>query len=488
MLKFKQFLKEGGNIKVGGVGANPINVTDKNRGHIASDIHHALSSLHDSFHNEHGGHLFGKNKKALENGSAFAGSTKHLMDKKISDKEYAKHKPTTSDIDVQIPHEHKEALTKHLTPGKKFGKYTVVGTKGHGHEVSAILKHENGQHHQIDFEATHYHKDEPHVGEQFLHSSNWEDTKKGIKGVHHKLLLNAAGGSKYKFSNTNGLKSRTDETDAGTKHPQEVTKKLFGHDADSSKIHSFTGVTDLIKKHYHPSHHQEIYDKFKDSLKKHKGIDHEPAINHLKNNLKVKDSINESEEEHHTTVVPMTGFSPFSHMGHAHDLGRKVMSLPGTKHVGISGKSDLYSGEERANILHRQWGGDKNVHAHVVKFAGETIKKAHDSLPAKGKKILHLVVGHDRRKMAEDLKSALEHNKLKEMKGHKFDEIHIHHPDDVNRSHGMSGTAMRTAAASGNLNTFHKHLGPMFTRAEAQKHMARIKKALSSNKLAVKRK
>jgi hypothetical protein len=487
MFTFKQYLREGGNIKIGEVAANPVHVTEKNRNDTAADIHRTLGAIHDSFHREHGGHLFGKGKKALVTGSAYAGSTSHLMNQSISDAEYAHHKPTSGDIDAQIPREHKEALAKHLTPGKKSGNYTVIGTKKHGNEVSAVMRHKNGQHHQFDFEATDYSNDEPTKGEQFLHSSNWEDTKKGIKGAHHKILLNAVGGDVHKFSITHGLRSRTNETAMGIKDPKEISHTLFGKDADHKKIHSFQGLAELIKKHINPLRHQEIYDKFKSSLSKKAG-DHSAAIEHLKKTLGTKDILSENEqEEHHTTVVPLTGFSPFSHMGHEHDLGAAVKSLPGTKHIGISSKSDLYSPEERSSILRRQWGGGEDLHTHVVNSAGETIARAHASLPKKGRKILHLVVGNDRRDFAEGLKKSLEAGKIKEMEGKKFDEIRIHTPKDSNRSHGMSGTNMRNAAVSGNLNIFRRHLGSMFSIEEAKKHMKRVKDAIMSGKIKVKR-
>jgi hypothetical protein len=47
---------------------------------------------------------------------------------------------------------------------------------------------------------------------------------------------------------------------------------------------------------------------------------------------------------------------------------------------------------------------------------------------------------------------------------------------------------MRAAAAAGDLNTFHKHLGSAFSRKEAQEHMTKIKKAIEAGKLSVKRK
>ena len=486
MQTFKQFLREGGNVKIGEVGAEPVHVTEKNRNNTAAELHNTLSAIHDSFHKEHGGHLYGKGKKALITGSAYAGSTKHLMNQNIPDAEYAHHKPNTGDVDSQIPKEHKDALAKHLSPGRKFGNYTVVGTKKHGNEVSAVMRHKSGTHHQFDFEASNYHKDEPTKGEQFSHSSSWEDTKHGIKGMHHKILLNAVGGNVHKFSITHGLRSRTDDSKPGTKDPEEVSHTLFGKDANHKKVHSFMGVAELIKKHVDPKRHQEIYDKFRDDLGSKKG-DHTAALEHLKKTLGTKDLIREAEEVHHTSVIPLTGFSPISHMGHAQDLGGAMKKLPGTKHIGISSKSDVYSPEDRADILHKQW-GHKDLNTHVVKSAGETIAAAHASLPKKGKKVLHLLVGADRKDFAHGLKKSLEAGKIKEMEGKHFDEVHVHTPEDSDRSHGMSGTKMRAAAAAGDLNTFHKHLGSAFSKKEAQEHMTKIQKAMKAGKLSVKRK
>jgi len=492
MKTFKEFITEGGNIKVktseGEIAAAaPFKITDRSEqtGHIRD----ALGAIHDSMNKEHGIHLFGKDKKALKSGSMFAGSTRQLMDKGISDAEFKKHKPTVGDIDAQIPAEHKDKLTAHLTPGKKFGKYTIIGTKKHGNEVSAVMKHDNGEHHQVDFEGVHYDNDEPTKGEQMLHNSSWEDTKVGIKGLHHKILLNAVGGEHHKFSISHGLRSRTDDSDKGVKEPHEVSSKLFGSNADHSKVESFHGVTQLIKKHIPKEQHQAIYDKFKSGLDKIKGTDHGPALAHLRTHLGVKDTITENtnSDTQHASVIPMVGFSPISHMGHAKDLGASLKKLPGTKHIGISAKADAFKPEERKEILSRQWGDDNN-HVHIVSGAGEAIRRAHDSMSGKGKKVLHILVGHDRAAFAQGLKKSLEEGKIKEMEGHKFDEIHIHHPEDSDRSHGMSGTNMRKAAHEGNSETFHKHLGSMFSRPESDKIMKKVKTGIESGQIPLKRK
>jgi hypothetical protein len=492
MLGFKSFLTvlfEGGNIKVKSasgeeVSAAPFKVND--RGKQTQDIHAALKSIHNSYNQATGAHLFGKNGKALETGSAFAGSTKHFMNGHISDDEFKKHKPIVGDIDAQIPMEHKDDLAKHLKPGDRHGPYTVVGVKKHGNETSAVMRHDNGEHHQFDFEGTHYKGDEPHKDENFLHSADWNDAKAGISGAHHKILLNSIGLNSHKFSISHGLRSRTDDSDQGTKNPQAISTKLFGKDADHDNIHSFQGVTQLIRNHIHPSQHQAIYDKFKAGLKSVKK-DHGPALEHLRKHLNVTDSIKESvEETHHTSVIPMVGFSPISHMGHANDLGSKLASLPGSKHVGVSSKADLFSPEERKGIMNKQWGG-KNTATHIVSGSGETIRKAYDAMPKTGRKVLHLLLGADRAGMAASLKKSLEQGKIKEMEHHKFDEIHIHAPTDSDRSHGMSGTKMRQAAADNNEAEFHRHLGSMFSRNESNKIMNRVRSGIQSGAVKLKR-
>lgn len=491
MLGFKSFLTvllEGGNIRVKTangeeVSAAPFKVKD--RGKQTQDIHAALKSIHDSYNQATGAHLFGRNGRALETGSAFAGSTRHLMNGHIPDHEFKKHKPTVGDVDAQVPMEHKDALAKHLKPGDRHGPYTVVGVKKHGNEASAVMRHDNGEHHQFDFEGTHYKGDEPHKDESFLHSADWNDAKAGISGAHHKILLNAVGLGSHKFSISNGLRSRTDDSDPGTKNPQAVSTRLFGKDADHDNIHSFQGAAQLIRNHIHPSQHQAIYDKFKAGLKSVKK-DHGPALEHLLKQLNVTDSIKESvEETHQTSVISLGGFVPFSHIGHR-DLGEALKRLPGTKHIGISSKSTAFSPEERKSILDRQW-SDVGHTTHIVSGAGETIRRAYDSLPSHGRKVLHLLAGGDRQDMAAGLKRSLEQGKIREMEHHKFDEIHIHAPADSNRTHGMSGTRMRQAAADGNEDEFHRHIGSMFTRDESNRIMGRVKTGIQSGAIPLKR-
>jgi len=114
--------------------------------------------------------------------------------------------------------------------------------------------------------------------------------KSGIKGFHHKVLLHTAGGAKYKYSTTHGLRSKEHPTDTGSKDPKVITHTLFGKGADHTKIHSFKGVTSLIKRHIPASEHQGIYDRFKGIQKTKPDMDHSHAFKHLRDNLNVKDA------------------------------------------------------------------------------------------------------------------------------------------------------------------------------------------------------
>lgn len=479
----EQVLTEGGAIKIGEHQAEAIKVTASNRKQVASDAHHALHAVADKFHADHKEHLFGLGHKHLHSGVVYSGSTHHLMHGSgVSDKEFAKHKPHVGDIDVQVSHDHKNKLEHTLKAGHKFGKYTVVGTKKHGQELSAVMKHENGQHHQFDFEGNHHPGSED---SRFKHNSSWDDAKHGIKGLHHKILLNAAGRDTHKFSPMNGLRHRHDDSDAGGGNAKKITHSLFGHTADHKHVHSFIGVTHLIKHHVPKQHHQQIYDKFKDGVKRN-GADHSHALAHLRKHLDVKDDLHESadhkQEHSHVTFL---GASPFTHMGHHHDVVNSMHKhAPGKKYVGLSGKSDVFDNSEREMIAKRQ----SNSSAHFnVEGPGHTIARAVHGMDKSKRRVLHLHFGHDRKNFADRLKTSIETGKIKELNGDKPDAVHIHYPHDENRSHGFSGTKMRHAAHTGDLETFHKHLGSSFTHDEAKKLMHRVHKGIEAGHIPLKR-
>ena len=468
-----RMIMEGGNIKIGEVSAAPFKII--NRSQQASDIHDALSEIHDSFHAKTGDYLFGKNRVGLSKGSVFAGSTKHLMNKSIPDEEFTRHKPVVGDVDVQVRLDHKDALSNHLTPGSRFGKYTVIGMKKHGNENTAVMRHDNGEHHQFDFEGVDYHGHEPTKGSQFLHSSSWEDTRRGVKGAHHKILLNAVGLDRNKFSITHGVRSRIDPADPGEKEPEGVSRRLFGPQADPANITSFHGTIRSILRHIPKHQHREIYDKFKSGVSRVEGSD--KALSILRQKLDLHDELKESTEQEHHVNMSYLGASPITHMGHHIDV---IGSMgPGPKIVGLSGKSTHFTDEERESIANKQSGGAAKF--KVSPSAGHVVGQAWNEVAdKKGRKILHMHFGHDRKSFAERLKNSVEAGKIPELGDNKFDEVHVHYPADEERSHGMSGTKMRNAANERDIATFKRHMGPNISNNEAGKIMLKMKKGIDS--------
>lgn len=189
--------------------------------------------------------------------------------------------------------------------------------------------------------------------------------------------------------------------------------------------------------------------------------------------------------EHHAYVIPLMGASPISHMGHAIDLGGIMKNKVGFKVVGISDNTKLLNHNQRLRIIDRQW-NQPDVQFKIVKSAGETIAHAFDNLPNNGKKILHLIVGADRRNLAEGLVKSLEAATVKEVNG-LWDEIDIIEANEF-RYHGLSGTAMRQAIADNDHYEFIRHIGASIFALEETAHLFKLfKMAIEHGELKVKR-
>lgn len=300
MLKYKQFLQldEGGNIqlgtaaeiKLGKGGAKAAPFDSSKREHTVPDIHAALSALHDRIHKQHGVEIFGKGKTALNNGSAYqSGSTAFLFDKNVSHKDYTKSIPKTGDVDTMINRDHKDKLEHALSSmpaGTKLGKTTYLGWKKGGDESHILLQHPDHEHPiQVDLNHVRYEGENPTKGAQFARSGgSLQDRAVGIKGEHHKRLLNAVAKSKGMKWGPKGLKGENDAPSAeGDSDPSSVSKKLFG--VDHEGIKSFSGVVGLIKKHIPASQHKTILDTYSDSFSKEKDDAYKPSVAHLRKHL-----------------------------------------------------------------------------------------------------------------------------------------------------------------------------------------------------------
>ena len=311
IVNFKNFyLIEGGNLQLPDahgqlVGADPMHMDPAHpqavsRKERQGDLHDALSQMSDEHAQKTGNHIFGPNHEALNDGSAFMGSSNAFMDPKISHKEFAQFKPKVGDVDIAIPEEHTGTLADQLKPGKRYGKYTFVGGKKSGTQNLGLFRHDDGRVQQIDMEPATYENGRPSEWNQFAHGSDWGDVKSGVKGAFHKLLLRsvtAAQGTNgvvrnkkgdirkfipnYSFSVDRGMRpshAQIGQENGDTIYREMTPKesqydtslpsiygKMFGkapEPSDMKTFGSYHGVLDSMKKHLNPEQQSRVADRY----------------------------------------------------------------------------------------------------------------------------------------------------------------------------------------------------------------------------------
>lgn len=315
MLNLKSFLLEGGNLPFlinpkkpteGTRVADSIKISrrDKER----PEFQDFFKSLDDAFEKTHGHNLYGN---ALRNNSHYAGSSALYANPEVSSDDLK----DSGDMDSQIPKGYKGKLEDFLKVGQKYGKFTVVHSTKGKNQTHAIIKHkDSGEHHQIDFEPVDYDEDkqEPTPGEKLLHNTHIDDAKQGLKGVYHKLLMQAIlhghsfpaiissmkgrgkaraevqeEGSvpKHTLSVDNGVRKKYRQI--GEKDGKPIVKEIPTSESEYSKdvptiyralfrrdpsakdledMHSFGGLINHIKEHIPEEKHGKIFRTFAKKL------------------------------------------------------------------------------------------------------------------------------------------------------------------------------------------------------------------------------
>lgn len=257
----------GGNVKIGDHVAQPIKITPEFIEDIRSDIISVMYSIGYRIRQDKLFSCYGAG--GILNLDCFTGSITHLMSGRIPEKELLKYKPTFGDVDIQVDRSCEYILKDLFQPGFQAGPYEYRGRSNHGNETSVLMQHRvTGEIHQFDFQYVDQPGSEP---QRFLHSSEWTDIRLGVKGAHHKLLLNAIGLDWWKFSIVNGLSTREPHlSPMAIQDPVIIYQRLFSwpdigksaplHQAE--KIKSFRGLCDLITQFFPAERQQRIYDKF----------------------------------------------------------------------------------------------------------------------------------------------------------------------------------------------------------------------------------
>lgn len=183
--------------------ADKMDLKKIDRSSLKRSVIAALKTLDELYEKDFGTPIWDPKSRdsILSSGEAFNGSSEHLFNDKISDKEFSKYKPTVGDIDLTIPAEKIETLFDLLATleGTEIlpGKVWYIGQnkpKQSGDQINALFAYRQDKKSepvfmQIDFEAVDYLKGRPESFAKFGHSSAWEDVKEGVKGVFHKYLM-----------------------------------------------------------------------------------------------------------------------------------------------------------------------------------------------------------------------------------------------------------------------------------------------------------
>jgi len=168
-----------------------------------------LKKINDLYLKDHKQKLWIK-EELITKGLIFNGSTSFIMNDEYNDEEIIKYKPVAGDLDVMIPKEAAKNLystlekyeLKEIIPGAKYMGTNANSIDKIGNTLICVMlmtfKTKQGELKvpaQIDFELSDFDSEHnPTDWARFSHSSSFQDTKAGIKAVHHKYLLRAIFG------------------------------------------------------------------------------------------------------------------------------------------------------------------------------------------------------------------------------------------------------------------------------------------------------
>ena len=130
---------EGGNIRVGDIEAQQIDLTKHQRSQIVGRLDQMLNSINVAYKKMFGQLLW--DQPLMQTGQHLSGSSKHFFDvKKIKDADFVGKKSRVGDIDTMVSKVKEGDLKKFLdqTTGKRVGNATLVGYKSGNEQFSSL--------------------------------------------------------------------------------------------------------------------------------------------------------------------------------------------------------------------------------------------------------------------------------------------------------------------------------------------------------------
>lgn len=160
------------------------------RGVLVSEVESFIRQINSLYKKKYKTPLMNIDKEL--NKDFFSGSTRPLLDKKISDEEFVKYKKTIGDIDFQVNELKKDNIKEMLQSLPKLKGFEIVHVKDGGNQmITAVKSDKLGKTFQTDFEFKEFINDMPSDWSLFSHASDWEDMKQQAKGFLKQYLLRA---------------------------------------------------------------------------------------------------------------------------------------------------------------------------------------------------------------------------------------------------------------------------------------------------------
>lgn len=190
-MKIREIVLEGGNVQLGDLTAQRIDLKSINRDQIVAILSDTLRAISATYQKQYQQPLWAHDITEYLSGSAL--SLFNLQ--QIPTSTFVQKKPTVGDIDTMVNKDAASTLQEFLTKaqGQTMGSAKLLGFKPTAGQYITLWEFTNPPIRvQIDMEMVDFtDQGSPTDWAKYSHSSTWEDMSHGIKGVMHKYLLRA---------------------------------------------------------------------------------------------------------------------------------------------------------------------------------------------------------------------------------------------------------------------------------------------------------
>jgi hypothetical protein len=226
------------------VSAERIPIKDIGRDNFVKSFQTFLLNINKEFKSVYGYYIW-EDKNEIMNGGIFNGSTSFIMSPNFKTSDIEKFKPHAGDLDVAIPREIGQEVFdfledregKEFSPGIKYIGNNANTRDKLGNTLICIAKAQFGDiivQAQLDLELSDMESGKQTDWSAFAHSSSFEDTKEGMKGVANKYFWRALVGAVHQLDKGFVVatpSSTADKVSLKGKQPSKIRLLNFGVDS-----------------------------------------------------------------------------------------------------------------------------------------------------------------------------------------------------------------------------------------------------------------